>query len=400
MLDSITFRSCVVAATISLASSVAILACDDSSSDGVSEDAVLDHIADQVILPAHQAFVDATESLALTAANYCDGGLDADLPAVHHAWLTAQTAEQHVELYNFGPWTEFPELLGSRINSWPAAPNNIEALLGSETPLTIEELQRKGSRERGLPVVEYLLFEDRGDDALNDGFVETRRCDYLVAATADLREQAKALHDAWSPDGGNYVTKLIRPDGSDMMFETTHDALSELVNRMWFAIENLRRDTISKSLTSSPANANPLAAEGARGDAVYDTMIATLDAVEELFLGAPACSGDDSLATPKNIPDVGCEPLPNDGSNPSTPSIDRLLAERGRPDVVLAFEQEVRGARASVRSLPADWSNAVYDGRASVATMSDELKDVQLILQADVFNVLGLSIAFNDNDGD
>lgn len=409
----------LVLATIALGVAALFASCsDDDGGDRVTEAAVLEHLGERVILPAHKTFARDAEALARRAADFCSSAEGVQLAEVRDAWRLALASEQFVEIYNFGPWTAFPALLGSRINSWPATPANVEALLRSGEPITVDRLQAKGARERGLPVIEYLLHDGggaNGEEAPSDAELpDTPRCDYLVAATEDLRMQAELLLEAWSPDAGDYLGRLTHPDGSDMMFATTHDSLSELVNRMWFAIENVRRDSITRALGDKPANANPLAAEGARGDATYQTIQATLSAVEQLFLGTTPCPasgfeasrarGVDQSSEPQAASDEderGCEPSAEAGTDPATPSIDLLLVQRGRADVVAAFEAELRGARQSVRDLAQSrWSSVVYQDRIGLATTSDELKDIQLVIQADIVNVLGLSIAFNDNDGD
>ena len=57
-------------------------------------------------------------------------------------------------------------------------------------------------------------------------------------------------------------------------------------------------------------------------------------------------------------------------------------------------------ARAAVEAIPRPLSTAVVDDPQAVRDAIAALGELQVFVQTDLINVLGLALRFNDNDGD
>ena len=277
-----------------------------------------------------------------------------------------------MEVFAFGPYEAYPDRLGPNIDFWPARDDRIEEVLAGDDVLTVESMAPRGATQRGLPVVEYLLYAEQ-DSSLEAFFAHPRRCDYLVAASRDLNTMALAMVAAWDPAQQGYVKELTEPN-ADAMYMNSQEAMSEIVNRMAFTIENIRRDKLGKPL----------------GDTA--TGIAHPESVESLYSGRSIQDIRDSLET-IGVLFFGLEETNVRGLT----SLPRL---KERQDLIDAFQEQFAKAHADLVAIDVALSIAVQEKPGLVERVVDTLRNLQTLIHADVINVLGLSIAFNDTDGD
>ncbi len=335
---------------------------------------------DTVLMPIHERFVTTSKTLADASVAYCaDVGDQAAFAAVQEAWKAAHGAYKGIELFRFGPIVAYPERYGPVVDFWPAREAPIDELLAQDTPITAELLATKGAVTRGLPVVEVLLwpFGPAGDGQSLYENAETgaRRCSFLTAASADINALATGLRDKWSPSSGGYVKQLTQPT-AEGDFPTTKAAFSELVNRMGFVVENVRRDRLGRISADT--------IESAYSGRSIEAMRNTLATVFELFYGGDATSTTTVAEASATAP-LGLIDHPR-------------MAER--PDLIEAFVVAQQKVLTTLAAIEEPFAVAVVEDRAGIAAADAALAELQRVLQADILNVLGLTLAFNDNDGD
>jgi len=318
--------------------------------------ALLRGVVDEVILPGHRALAVEAAKLAQAAETFCAG--PGDVEPVRAAWQGARSAWKQVELFAFGPQVAYPARLGAAIDFWPVRPDTIEALLASSEPL--DALAGRGAAERGLPVIEYLLYGPQAD------FAQPRRCTYLLAATEDLAQSTAALRDAWEPEAGGFAHALTDPGE---VFAGPQEALSEVVNRLWFALEDIRKDKLGAPLGPATGSPQPDKAESQFAGRSLADIRDVLASIERVVFG-PA--GDGGLSVHPAL----------------TPARDQAL--RGALD----------HAFTALAAVPEPLTQAIFDNPVAVVAASDALKDLQRVIQVDVIGAMGLNVAFNDNDGD
>lgn len=331
-----------------------------------------------LILPQYAALEQDATALATQSEAFCANPNSEGLTQTRAAWRATRVSWKHMEVLGFGPHVEFPERYASTLDFWPARADTIEETLGM--PDRIAALDTAGAASRGLPVLDYLLFEPGDQDATLAAFADTpARCDYLIAASRDVSAQAKGVHDAWRPGAGNYFDTMLNPqDHNEGMFADRQEALSEVVNRMAFLIDNIRRDKLGKPAGETSGTPSPQSVESRFSDHGIADIQANLDMVEWLYQGREDLENPDDAYWLKDHP--------------------RLST---RDDIHQAFDAQLIKVRAALDALSIrPLAESSTDNREEVFEAIELLGELQRLIQIDVINALSLTRTFNDSDGD
>ncbi len=369
----------MVAMFIAAMSSAVYAGCSrPATADVDPREYILRSWGDHIILPQYATFEADAGALARASETFCEDQDLTKLAATRDAWKRARVSWKRLELYGFGPHVEFPERYASKIDFWPAREDKIEETLTN--PTQIASLENAGTVSRGFPVIEYLLFAP-GDEqeTLTEFDTSETRCDYLVAATQDLSVQAQGVHDAWHPEQGAYMDTMLNPqDHPDGMFMDRQEAVSEIVNRMAFLLDNIRRDKLGKPAGEKTGEPSPDSVESRYSAHSVEDIRANLDMVEWLFQGPPDQNQIEEGYWLKDHP--------------------RLST---RDDIKQDFDEALHNARGSLDKLderPLKESSTTHN--ADLLTAIDKLGALQRVIQIDVINALSLTRTFNDSDGD
>ena len=322
-----------------------------SSGKPVTQTELLSSWGEQVILPTYELFGDETQTLVTTIESLCESLDGESLAAARVAWASARSPWKQMEVFAFGPYDDAPLRLGPKIDFWPARENSIESILGDSSPIDPEAL---GAPTKGLPAIEYLLFRENALASLSES---PRACEYLTLLSTDLQENANAIRSAWEPAEGNYLAELVEASGG--VFDDTHAALSEVVNRMAFTVENIRSDKLGVS---------PDKIESRFSDRSIEDIRDNLTGLENLYF--------------------------NDGVTLSS-----YAKDRGH-DFDDLMRESVATVRLALDRIPEPLSTAIVDNPESIESALVALTSLQRLIQVDIIGALALAPAFNDNDGD
>lgn len=330
-----------------------------------AEDDVRTRIAEAwgetVIVPGYAAFTAESRALADAADDVCAGGMNrSGLTAVRAAWDAARGRWKAMEPFTFGPYEDYPARLGPNIDFWPARPDIIEETLAAGVA-SASEVAGRGAAARGLPVIEYLLWAE-GDDL--DAW-SAARCGYLVGATADLVDLAAAMEATWR----GYVP--VFTGAAEGPYTEVGAGFGEIVNRMGFTVENIRRDKLGRPLGLLSGSPQPGKVESPYADRSVADIRDALATLGELYEG------------------VG----------------DRLGLRRhpriaDREDLDIAFRGALRRSQAALAAISGPLDEAVLDDPTTVQAAIDALSALQTVIQVDLIGALAVSRAFNDSDGD
>jgi predicted lipoprotein len=329
----------------------------------------------ELIVPLYGQFAARTETLEASLVDLCSEPDAARLDAARGSWASARKSWKQAEVFAFGPYSRPEFRIGPRIDSWPARVDRIEEVIAGETPVTSEQIAGLSVWQRGLPVVEYLLY------APNDGALESlpdaRRCETLVAVGQDLANQAEAMRSAWDPNGGNFAAELSEAGRGTTAFRSLRDAFGQVVNRIGFTLENARSDKLGRPLGEAAGEVQPDQSESRFSGRSIEDLNDALDGIEWLYFGGTS------------VRDGGA----------SFDGLSRYATERGQ-----ALDAPIRAAltqaRDALSAVGAPVHIAVVDNPAAVTQVSTQFEQLQRLFQVDLIGALGLSLSFNDNDGD
>jgi predicted lipoprotein len=348
------------------------LAACSSTGEGDTRRELLESWSTGLIVPLYAQFETRSQALAASLDALCAAPSDTSLAAARSAWADARAPFKQAEVFAFGPYSRPEFRIGPKLDSWPAQPETIEQYIAGSEPVDPARLAALGIFNKGLPAIEYLLYAPEVGTPAR--LSEPRRCEYLRSAGAELVSRALEIHMAWAPEGGNFAEQLSGAGRTSTAWRTLRDAFSEVINRMGFTLENVRRDKLGRPL----------------GD--MSGGVPVPDMAESRFSGRSIQDILDNLA--------GIEVLYFGDSSRSVPGVSRYASERGRSDFDESMAGAIGAARAALEAVGMPLTEAVMADPERVREASARLGELQTLIQTELISALGLSLNFNDNDGD
>lgn len=356
----------------------------DSGSDGENlttvRRAMLTNLADRVIAPSHDAFVSDVETLVTAITSFESDPSSANLDAVQTAWTTAARSWRPLSALNL-PGPVRSGLYHNRISTWPVRIARVEEILATEQDYDEAYMRTLGSNTRGLPVLEYLFFDEAGNSVvlnrLSADAQANKRRTYARAAVQDLNSQAMNLRDAWSRTGGDALGTF---EAADTEGRNLQSSVSRLVNEMSMVAEDIRHVKLGPPLgISRDPNKPNGAAEPLLVEAPYARI--SIDLIREDLAGLRALvTGNDGTGLAAYLDALDAE---SDGQ----PFSGTLLARIDAMD-------------AATAALTPSLRDAVVNDAEASRQVYDESLELLRAIKTDLANWLGVSITFSDNDGD
>lgn len=328
---------------------------------------VLASLAEKVAARHYTVFARDAMALGRAAETLCAEPGEDTLRNAQDAWMTARAPWKRTQIIKFGPSVEYPHRLGPKLDDGPVDVAAVMELLASTAALEVSDFDAMGTATRGLPVVELLLWQ--GSDPLQDLTTDGRRCAALAGSAGDAAVNAERLRVAWEDEWSERLSTPAAVDGD--LYATPQDAIDEWVNRMAFTVEDVRIIKLGGPVgDDSGGEPRP-------------------ELLESAYSGRSLLDAQDALA---GVSDVWTGDVEGD--------------HRGIRDLVKGSELmrrvDARLSEAStvLASVPEPLSDTITSSPDSVADAQDSLRRLQVALQVDLAQALGVTVTFNDNDGD
>ncbi len=229
---------------------------DASPGDGFDRNALLGHLANNVLLPLQTALATAAVLVPPAIEAYCDaldqGAPGATLDAARAAWATALDAFEAADAAVVGPAALDSRALRDRIYGWPllATCSLDRDTASSFADPSSYEVSSRLINARSLAAVEYLLFNNAtahscvvappGWDALGADLPRAR-CRLAVVLAQDVATNATALAAAWQPGAGNYVGQLALAGTSGSSIATAQEGVNRISDAMFY-VDSMVKD--------------------------------------------------------------------------------------------------------------------------------------------------------------
>jgi hypothetical protein len=235
---------------------VSVAACGSSTAkpdagptDSFDRSMLLDHLANQVLLPLQTRFASVAAVLPPAIAASCDGldrgEPDATLETARAAWGETIDAWEAADALLVGPAAMDSRVIRDRIYGWPLlSPCGIDRDTASSfaDPASYD-VSTKLVNVRSLAAIEYLLFTTQtahtcatspvGWDALGAN-LPAARCRLALAIAADVATTATSLAAAWRADGGNYVAQLALAGHPGSSIVTAQEGVNRVSDGMFY----------------------------------------------------------------------------------------------------------------------------------------------------------------------
>ncbi|RMH60905.1 MAG: hypothetical protein D6685_09855 [Bacteroidetes bacterium] len=327
-----------------------------------------------LILPAYAALQQSVAALQTSASAFTAEPTVAGLEALRAQLKAARLAWQDANLFQFGPAESVT--LRAALNTYPADVDRIEANVASGT-YTLGTLDNRAAA--GFPALDYLLHGLAATDeevvaAYRDAPDAANRRAYLQDNVDFILNATEATAGEWAADGGNYIGTFLSPEnaGTDV-----GSSLGMLINAFVLHYERFIRDGkigIPAGVRSAGVP-RPTATEAYYAGYSAELALANVRAVRRLFLG-------------------------NDRADAAGTGLDDNLRALGAGELADRIEAEMDEAIAALAALNDPLSVQIETDNDAVLAAFTALQDVIVLLKADMTSILGITITFQDNDGD
>ena len=189
-------------------------------------EAVLDNTGNNVIVNTYDDLQVATAALQLRTDALRQNPTAANLTAAREAWVAARSPWEQSEGFLFGPVDQ--EGLDPSIDSWPVNVTDLNNVLASSQPLTVDFLRAQEGTLKGFHTIEFLLWGDAGDKTVSS--FTARQFEYLDAAAGALAADTEELFMLWSPTGGNFIEHVTLAGRGSRVYTSQKSAIEELAN--------------------------------------------------------------------------------------------------------------------------------------------------------------------------
>lgn len=343
---------------------------------GFDRQGMLQNITSQIIIPAHEDFVVKAEELETAVTTFTNDPTLANLEAAQDAWREAAMSRTSLLAFRLGPVDD--SLLHSRLDNRPARDTFIEQSIAGDVTIDAAFIESIGSSSIGLGAMEYLLFDpEGGSEAALARFTEAenadRRRSYLQATAQNLPVKATALLQLWLPEGDNYARAFIE---ADMDGGELQGSMNMLVNQMISDLEEIINTRLGKPTgNTSTGQARPDLVESPFAFWSLPRIQSTVEMMHTVYTGGDGLGFDDYLDFLE---------AEGEGSTPLSQVIDEQFT------ITLAAFAAIEGTLHT----------AVTDHPEQVNAAYEEVRTLLVLLKADMTNHLGITLTFNDNDGD
>jgi predicted lipoprotein len=340
----------------------------NNNSSSFDRKAMLTNISGNIIIPAYTSYQAAAIGLDAAVTTFNATPNITNLTALQNAFTVTYQQWQSTSVYDFGPAADVS--LRVNTNTYPTDVNQIAANInaGTYNPLLLSNLTAKG-----LPALDYLLFNLTGDNAAVLALFTTdvkaaNRRNYLAALSAELKTNATTVLNAWI---GPYKATFLNATGTDASSSTGY-----LVNQLVYDYEVLKNFEIGIPAGSQSMGAIlPAKVQAYYSKRSLQLTLLHLQAIQNLYLGASGLGLDDYLIAVNAKTSTG-------GS----------LND--------AIKTQFAAANAKLQTLTDPLATNITNNPTAVMAAYTELQKLTVILKNDMTSALGISITFGDNDGD
>lgn len=352
---------------------VLFAACSNSTSSeedvNFDRSEMLENYGINIIVPAFEDMQTAVNDLQSEAEKFENEPTLDQLETLQSALKDARLAWQDVSPFQFGPAESI--LLRASLNTYPSDEDKISENVSSGD-YSFGTIDNRDAA--GLPALGYLLHGvgDTNEEILTmyttDSEAENRMA-YLLDNISFIKEQVDTATHDWQESGGDYIGTFLSDEnaGTDV-----GSSLGMLINSYVMHYERFLRDGkvgIPAGVRSAGV-VRPTSTEAYYGGYSLELAITNLEQIERIFTGADGKGLDDNL---------------------------KALDAEDLSDEILA---EINEAKTSLEDLNDPLSQQIEENNEPVLDSFEELQQIITLLKADMTSVLGITITYQDNDGD
>lgn len=331
--------------------------------------ALLNNLADNLIIPAYQDFLKATDSV-LTHYNAFKSNPSVNgLQIVKTKLHIAYTKYQLISLFEFGPAEQ--EIVRMNFNVFPTDTVQIKSNIasGSYNLNAVSNLDAKG-----FPALDYLFYGfNKQDQTIVQSFINSgNQKNYVSDLLNEMRTKTANIVNTWNTGyRASFVNSLSTDVGSSIGF---------LVNQLNFELDYLKNAKIGIPLGKKSLDVPlPDKCEAYYGKQSVSYALETLKIIESVYLGR-GLNGSDGLGFDDYL--------------------DHLKVNHTNGSLNDAIKSQFGIARTRLTAINGVLASEITANPATVNSAYTELVKLLVLLKTDMPSHLGVIITYQDGDGD
>lgn len=350
---------------------------DDENPDENNFDrpAMLINLGTNLIIPAYQEFQTNVDSLQNAVDSLLTNPNSNSLHSARNAFKAAYVAYQYISTFEIGPAET--QLLRANCNTFPCDTTQLNGKIaaGDFDLSAVADIDVKG-----FPAIDFLLYGSKQNDAAvlytftsSPNSVNTKN--YLSTLVKELNTKTDLVLNEWLASGGNYLSTFHNNSGTSV-----GSSVGFLVNQLNFDLELLKNAKIG-----IPAGKKSLGVlYPDKVEANYSALsltlaLAQLKNIENLYLGR-SLKGTDDIGFDDYV-------ISTKATHPDGPLND-------------VIKNKFVSAKTALSAIPETLSQSVTTNASLVDTAYLELQQLVVLLKVDMPSALGVTITYEDNDGD
>lgn len=350
-------------------------ACDngpDNNTDDFDRKTMLINMADNLIKPAYNNLLAATNGLHSAAQSFAASPDLAGLDNLREAWVNAYAAWQFANAFNFGPAGEegLQKGLIEEVGTFPVSESKVATALSSGQ-WNMSDFNRDA---RGFLTVEYLIYgENKSPQEILEAFAtDPARSSFLTAVTANLESRIEAVKNEWN---GAYYNEFINNTGTDSGSST-----SQLYNEFVRSFEAIKNFKVGLPLgkRAGQTSTEPKLVEGYYSGLSLDFLKKHIESIENIWYGR-SLAGQDG---------VGFR--------------EYLEAVEGGGVLITNTETQLTALHTALDAVPTtpSMSEQILGDHTKLEELHTELQKLTRYFKSDLSSLLGIAITFSSGDGD
>lgn len=343
--------------------SFTLFSCSDDETAVFNKAELLENVTDNLILPTFESFKQESRLLDQAATAFQTDPTVTTLTAVQDAWKTTTIQWKKSEIYMLGEVDAFE----AQIYFYPARSNLMDNVLADQAIIDADYMLLVGAAAKGLPALELLLFENgKTTEEVLEKFTSApqaaRRRDYVAGIAGHINRQAVNLQEAWEAYAPTFKASV----------SGTMEGTSVLANQLLLMIENLTNTRLGEPLSKDRGgDVLPEKVEAYHSQFSNELMIANLRSISALYTGSTGIGFDDYL----NF-------------------------VQGNTTLSTTISEQFGTLNLALEQFDQPLQELVVSSQSSVEKAYEEGKALTVLIKADMFSMLSITVAFNDNDGD
>lgn len=338
---------------------------------------MLGGIINNSVLPLQYEFLDEATNLTEAVNTFAEEPTAESLNALQQQWMVTAYAWRRADVMGM----ERSAVWRNQIFKIPTNIDFIEQFIAEYDTIDTEFIAAVGSTSKGLPAVEYLIFDPvAGDEAileaLTSGERAEQRMQYLVATAESIEIVGEEYIALWEEEALFYQDNRRNPDQLELVTEMN---LRMATNKLLDTIEEIVSTQLGGPLgTRTGGDPRPDLAEAAFAQYSTELTIARLEGFQLVLNGY---SDGENLI----------------GYDDHMIFLDVQFEGEPLNEVINA---QIERTIAALEALEEPLSVAVETNNDAVIAAYDEARELVRLVKVDMASQLSISLVFSDNDGD